>query len=479
MLRRVLDRESLVKSNLTDCLVDCVKELQLKNAAEKGRSLTNDESTNTLCWVLEAVFIHGLKSPFLKSVSSVLGSSARDNQLPQPSFWEFVLIFCHQEVIVQINSLSHINTDIGRCRSWLRLVLNDGLLISYVQLMLTDKRTLKNYYNPSAFLRDAERCDIMKSYLYGIESYDFQLASNSSLLNSWNSAPLSLVGLWTPADTVIQGVDVVENMDAKDLQALPTLRNQANTPPKPSFFPYDNLFRTPLLEEDEALRVILSSKGSTTSSAARSSGLSSRRSSDQHSPEPSLSTLPQASRSEPGTSEQEPKKLHSKSHLLDQNGKKRTSNSTERRQNQTEPLLVPKDSEVLSNDPPKPLFLSSTPINVTGETLSSDTGPEELSRTERVVSSGPMSIPTAIVPTPDEETSYAALFQSYNKSDTVIGTPITVGSFFDSSKFGGPTETTVSSDPALGSSIEDNHSVSFFWFLGQSTLRASRINIHY
>lgn len=217
MLRRVLDRESIVKTNLTESLVECVKELQLKYAAQRG-ALKNDESTNSLCWILEAMFIHGLKNRFFKSMSSVLTS--RENQVPEPSFWEFVLVFCHQEVILQILQLSLINTDIGRCRAWLRVAINDGLLISYLQLMLGDKSTLRDYYKPSAFLRDSDRCDIMKSYLYGIESYDFQLAFNSSLLNTWNTGPLSLVGLWTPTNTITQGIDVAGNMDDKELQAL-------------------------------------------------------------------------------------------------------------------------------------------------------------------------------------------------------------------------------------------------------------------
>ena len=164
MLRKVLDRETNVKSNLIKRLVECVKELQFKHAADKGAALVNDEATNLLCWILEAVFIHGLKNPFLKSMTSVFHS--RENV--EPSFWEFVLIFCHQEVIVQINKLSLIATDVGRCRVWLRLALNDGLFISYLSMMLKDKNTIKDYYKPSAFLRDSEMCDMLKSYLYGV-----------------------------------------------------------------------------------------------------------------------------------------------------------------------------------------------------------------------------------------------------------------------------------------------------------------------
>ncbi|CAG7817919.1 unnamed protein product [Allacma fusca] len=272
MLRRVLDRESVVKSNLIKRLVDCVKELQFKHAADKGAALVNDEATNLLCWILEAVFIHGLKNPFLKSMSSVFHT--RENNIPEPSFWEFVLIFCHQEVIVQINTFSYISTDVGRCRAWLRLALNDGLLISYLQMMLKDKSTLKDYFKPTAFLRDSEMCDMLKNYLYGIESYDFQLACNSSLLNAWNSGPLSLVGLWTVSTTnenVSQGIDVAENMDSRDLQVIPGLQSGRSSS-RPKDLPY--VTRPPLLEEEEALRVILASKPSGSGHSSRRSSLS-------------------------------------------------------------------------------------------------------------------------------------------------------------------------------------------------------------
>ena len=269
MLRKVLDRESCVKSNLIKRLIDCVKELQFKNAADKGAALVNDEATNLLCWILEAVFIHGLKNPFFKSMSSVFQNRLQSVP-PEPSFWEFVLIFCHQDVILQINRLSFISTDVGRCRAWLRLALNDGLFISYLQMMLKDKSTLREYYKPAAFLRDPEKCDMLKSYLYGIESYDFQLASNSSLLNTWNSGPLSLVGLWTatsPSDWVTQGVDVAENMDSRDLQVLPSLQSSSSGRSSPSCVP----IRPPLLEEEEALRYILASKPSGSKQSSRRS----------------------------------------------------------------------------------------------------------------------------------------------------------------------------------------------------------------
>lgn len=73
--------------------------------------------------------------------------------MPEPSFWTFALVFSHKEVIGQIESLKQINTDVGRSRTWLRLALNDGLLLSYLSAMIADKVSLAVHYEKFAFLR--------------------------------------------------------------------------------------------------------------------------------------------------------------------------------------------------------------------------------------------------------------------------------------------------------------------------------------
>ena len=55
--------------------------------------------------------------------------------------------YLDQEVHVQVN------TDVGRSRAWLRLALNDGLLLSYLSTMISDKVSLSVHYEKYAFLR--------------------------------------------------------------------------------------------------------------------------------------------------------------------------------------------------------------------------------------------------------------------------------------------------------------------------------------
>ncbi|NXS14060.1 PKHM1 protein, partial [Neodrepanis coruscans] len=48
----------------------------------------------------------------------------------------------------ELEQLVFINTDVGRCRAWLRLALNDGLMECYLKLLLRDRSRLSDYYQP-------------------------------------------------------------------------------------------------------------------------------------------------------------------------------------------------------------------------------------------------------------------------------------------------------------------------------------------
>jgi hypothetical protein len=269
--------DAAVKSNLIERMKECVKELQLKYTAEQWTPLKNEEATSMLCWILEAIFIHGLKNTFIKSLS--VFASRRENSIPNPSFWDFVMIFSHRDIIEQIRRLNYVNSDIGRCRAWIRIALNEMSLVSYLENMVRNPSYVRSFYKPAAFLRDTERCDILKNYLVGIvESCKFELVVDNSLLNQWNSGPLSLVGLWVD-DNISQGIDVAQNMESKDLQAIPQLGKSRT--PEPQFI--NVLRRQPLLPEEDAFRIIMASKPNAGSSGAQS-GASSRRNSDSSQP---------------------------------------------------------------------------------------------------------------------------------------------------------------------------------------------------
>lgn len=88
----------LVKESLISQLTSSVKEIQL----EMAQTQVNTDIATSLCTVLEAIFIHGLKDTFMNRVSQAIG--ADPDQRPEPSFWGPILIFSHREIIDQVRA---------------------------------------------------------------------------------------------------------------------------------------------------------------------------------------------------------------------------------------------------------------------------------------------------------------------------------------------------------------------------------------
>lgn len=203
-------KQLVIRKNLTDELGRSIRLVQEENLGKTVIADT-DECANTLCSVIEAIFMHGLKDKFSTKVTSVFGSS--NDKMPEPEFWTFVSKYCHKNVILEIKNLTQISSDIGRCRAWLRIALNDGLIVSYLGTILSDKPSLQKFYYATAYLRDEEQSDIMKQLLEGTTIFHFELSCNNSVLNSWNYVPLTLANIWIPPvnpQPVMPAVDVID-----------------------------------------------------------------------------------------------------------------------------------------------------------------------------------------------------------------------------------------------------------------------------
>ncbi|CAG0898482.1 unnamed protein product [Cyprideis torosa] len=217
-------------------------------------SFCQPPSHNDLCVVVEAVFIHGLKPSRFGNTSSTAGPRRRaltslfqnlsstppqpspisvsmeqhqsGKQPPEPNFLPFLLTHLHRDIIEELFALSFVQTDVGRCRAWIRLVLNESLLSSHLRTMLGDKKSLEYNYNPEAYLRDREEPSLFLKWLDGIESASklrFRLQTNSSLLNTWSPPDaLVLAGMWSPSpapDPVIVATDALEAENRRETQS--------------------------------------------------------------------------------------------------------------------------------------------------------------------------------------------------------------------------------------------------------------------
>ncbi|CAH0776272.1 unnamed protein product [Bemisia tabaci] len=242
-----------VKKSIIAQVSISIKEIQLEYA-ESDTSLVASNVTDGLCTALEAIFIHGMKETFFNKMSFALSNDL--DSLPQPNFWPALLVYSHREVIDQINKLSQVKTDIGRCRAWLRIALNETLTSSYLATMKKDSRTLRHYYKTSAFLRDPECLSIAITMIEGIEACRFELAYNSSLLNAWTDSPLMLAGLWTPAmkpTPVGVATDVAQTLSAEE-----KFDDSVSSMMSVSSLQTTGSLITIGVNEEEALRIILS-----------------------------------------------------------------------------------------------------------------------------------------------------------------------------------------------------------------------------
>ncbi|XP_056368024.1 pleckstrin homology domain-containing family M member 1 isoform X3 [Oenanthe melanoleuca] len=177
-------------------LVNAIKALQKQYVSSDTVVTSDDGNANTLCSALEAVFVHGLKAKHIKAETGGKGKkSGGRGPLPQPVFWGLLKSITHRNIVSELEQLVFINTDVGRCRAWLRLALNDSLMECYLKLLLRDCSRLHEYYQTPALLLDTEECEFLLCYLQGLSSLTFELSYKSAVLNEWTITPLSLSGL--------------------------------------------------------------------------------------------------------------------------------------------------------------------------------------------------------------------------------------------------------------------------------------------
>lgn len=246
-------REAHLREALTQNLSESVKGIQYQQGGRGVQHTVAPDLANALCAAVEAILIHGLKDTFFSKARSALAGDL--DQKPQPSFWPLILVLSHRDNIRQITDLQNVSTEVGQCRAWIRIAINECLLSSYLSTIIRNMNLTKAYYSNSAYVRDPDVLDVANRLIEGIESCArFDLPINSSLLNSWPEEVLIASGAWMPAMRscpVAPGVDVAS-----------TLTND-----EPTSCPIPNIARGPTmigigqmlaLDQDEAVNYILS-----------------------------------------------------------------------------------------------------------------------------------------------------------------------------------------------------------------------------
>ncbi|XP_051770137.1 pleckstrin homology domain-containing family M member 1 isoform X2 [Ctenopharyngodon idella] len=204
-----------VKQWIKEKIARTLKALQKRYITTDTAVTSEDLEANLLCCALEAAFIHGIKSKFIRYDGGNSRKGGSRGALPQPVFWSLLKTVTHRDVVQELERLSFINSDIGRCRAWVRLALNDGLLECYLTSLLREGSNLSSYYQPGALLLDPEDREVLLTLLQGLASMTFQLSYKSAVLNEWTNTPLVLAGLCppTPADEHLLGPKRKESWD--------------------------------------------------------------------------------------------------------------------------------------------------------------------------------------------------------------------------------------------------------------------------
>ncbi|KAL6430488.1 hypothetical protein ACFW04_007828 [Cataglyphis niger] len=262
-------RNLLVRDSLQKQLNTSVMEMQsAPRVSDDDDVVGNCDETMTLCSVLEAIFLHGLKDTLLNRVTEALSGPDFD-AMPQPSFWGPLLVFSHRQIIDQIQALSQVTTEVGYCRAWIRLALNEGLLASYFCSIRRDNSALKPYYNRSAYMRDVDLVEVAQRLIESLDYVRFELACNSSLLNFWSSTPLLLAGIWSPpmkSCPVFSAVDIAKTITTEltdNFDEVETASSIGSSIGIGSFTSSQSMFNNvACISEDEALKIILANKKS-------------------------------------------------------------------------------------------------------------------------------------------------------------------------------------------------------------------------
>lgn len=262
-------RNLLIRDSLQKQLNTSVMEMQSAPGVTADDAVVgNCDETMTLCSVLEAIFLHGLKDSLLNRVTEALSGPDFD-AMPQPSFWGPLLVFSHRQIIDQIQELSQVTTEVGYCRAWIRLALNEGLLASYFCAIRRDNSALKPYYNRSAYIRDVDLVEVAQRLIENLDYVRFELAFNSSLLNFWSSTPLLIAGIWSPpmkSCPVFSAVDIAKTINSEaidNFDEVETASSIGSSIGIGSFTSSQSVFNNVTsITEDEALKIILAKEKS-------------------------------------------------------------------------------------------------------------------------------------------------------------------------------------------------------------------------
>ncbi|XP_047370641.1 sorting nexin-29 isoform X5 [Vespa velutina] len=165
---------TIERQKLLEDLLDAAKKCYIRFGGRAELATESDTCVAQLCFILEAIFSHGLRTNCIEKVNLALkhvsalvsGSNAKSLNTIDAAFWPCIkdqLTWHEQE---RFSVLRKVRTDYGRGRAWLRAILNERSLERNLHTIINpDKLSL--FYEEWAFLLDQEKCAALPNVAAG------------------------------------------------------------------------------------------------------------------------------------------------------------------------------------------------------------------------------------------------------------------------------------------------------------------------
>ncbi|XP_035718997.1 sorting nexin-29-like [Vespa mandarinia] len=182
---------TIERQKLLEDLLDAAKKCYIRFGGRAELATESDTCVAQLCFILEAIFSHGLRTNCIEKVNLALkhvsalvsGSNAKSLNTIDAAFWPCIkdqLTWHEQE---RFSVLRKVRTDYGRGRAWLRAILNERSLERNLHTIINpDKLSL--FYEEWAFLLDQEKCAALPNVAAGLSAILFAIRIDNEELDN-------------------------------------------------------------------------------------------------------------------------------------------------------------------------------------------------------------------------------------------------------------------------------------------------------
>eukprot|EP00731_Ephydatia_muelleri_P028580 Em0020g224a len=174
--------QDAVRQNLLDRLLDGVKQCQVYYGAGQEIAVEVEPRVSTLCTEWEAVLTHGLYRA--KERGNLVRPASQQSKDSASCLWPLAKLCISPEEEAHFLSLSHVKTDVGRGRAWLRKALNERTMERYLHSIASQEEALRSMYEPTAFLLDQDRASTLPNMAAGLSSVAFAINFDAMYLDS-------------------------------------------------------------------------------------------------------------------------------------------------------------------------------------------------------------------------------------------------------------------------------------------------------